>query len=209
MRPIWRFGILATTAIVVAHLLDGWAWQHLGRDGVYDRDLGRLLRIVGYYPVWVVMGVAVWLETRSRRNALLLALVPGVAGLVAEVLKLLLRRERPAPHDGAYLFRAFSDQPWSTKMIGLPSSHALVAFGGAWMLCKLYPRARVVWLLLAAGCALTRVQARAHFLSDVTVAAVAAWVVVELCWRRWGGESEIGSRESEVRSRESEVGCVS
>lgn len=197
MRPIWRFGVLATTAIVAAHLLDGWAWQNLGRDGVYAHDSGRLLRIVGYYPLWVLMGWAVWLETRSRRAGLLLALVPGLAGLAAEVLKLLLRRERPAPHDGAYVFRAFTDQPWSTKLIGLPSSHALVAFGGAWMLCKLYPRARVVWLLLAAGCALTRVQARAHFLSDVVVAAVAAWVVVELCWRKWGAAPEVAGHPAQ------------
>lgn len=186
MRPVWRFGAVALVAVVGAHLLDGWAWQHLGRDGVYDRDSGRLLRIVGYYPLWIALGAALWLQTRRRREALMLALVPGLGGLAAEILKLLLRRERPAPHDGAYLFRAFTDQPWSSKMLGLPSSHALVAFAGAWMLCKLYPRAWPIWVFLAAGCALTRVQARAHFLSDVTVAAIAAWVVVELCWRQWG-----------------------
>lgn len=186
MRPVWRFGIVAIVAIVGAHLLDGWAWQHLGRDGVYDNDRGRLFRIVGYFPLWLALGAALWLQTRRRGEALMLALVPGLAGLAAEVLKLLLRRERPAPHDGEYVFRAFTDQPWSTKMLGLPSSHALVAFAGAWMLCKLYPRATPVWLVLAGGCALTRVQARAHFLSDVTVAAVAAWVVVEICWRKWG-----------------------
>jgi membrane-associated phospholipid phosphatase len=186
MRPVWRFALLATTAIVIAHLLDGWAWVHLVRDGVYDTDRGRLLRVVGYYPLWILMGAALWLQSRDRRRGLLLILVPGVAGLAAEVLKLLLRRERPGPHDGAYVFRSFTDQPWSTKMLGLPSSHALVAFGGAWLLCRLYPRGWPIWLGLAAGCALTRVQARAHFLSDVTVAAVAAWVVVEFCWRRWG-----------------------
>jgi membrane-associated phospholipid phosphatase len=184
MRPIWRFVLTATLLIVLAHLLDGWAWAELGRTGVYDNDRGRLLRIIGYYPLWMVLGLAIWLETRNRRYGLLVALVPGVAGLVAEVLKILLRRERPGLHDGAYVFRAFSDQFWSTKQIGLPSSHALVAFAGAWSLVKLYPRARWVWVALAAGCALTRVQARAHFLSDVTVAAIAAWVVVEVVWRR-------------------------
>lgn len=186
MRQIWRYGGVATIAIVASMLLDGWAWQHLGRDGVYDHDFGRLLRVIGYYPLWVGMGIAVWLERRDRRRAALLALLPGVAGLFAELLKLVLRRERPAPHDGTYFFRPFTDQPWSTKMIGLPSSHAMVAFAGAWVLCRLFPRARVVWLLLAAGCAISRVQARAHFLSDVVVGAVASWMIVEFCWRRWG-----------------------
>ena len=198
MRPIWRFAATATVAIVVAHLLDGWAWAELGRAGVYDNDRGRLLRVIGYYPLWVILGLAVWLQTRDRRDALLLGLMPGVAGLVAEVLKVLLRRERPGLHDGAYVFRAFSDQFWSTKQIGLPSSHALVAFGGAWMLGKLYPRARWLWFALALGCGLTRVQARAHFLSDVVVAAVAAWVVIELGWR-WSGAAAARPQPSSSR----------
>lgn len=187
MRSVWRFALLATVAVVLAHLLDGWAWAHLTRDGVYDNDRGRMFRIVGYLPIWLLLGAALYLHGRDRRRALLLALVPAAGGLAAEVLKLLLRRERPAPHDGMYVFRSFLERPFSTSGLALPSSHALVAMSGAFILCRLYPRGWPVWILLGAGCALTRVQARAHFLSDVTVAAVAAWVVVELCWRRWGG----------------------
>ena len=184
-RP-WRVALLSIVLIVAAHLLDGWAWIHLVDGEVYGNDRGRLLRIVGYYPLWIALALALWLQTRDRRRALLLGIVPGVGGLAAEVLKLLLRRERPAPHDGEYVFRAFTERPFSTSGLALPSSHALVAFTGAWVLCRLYPRAWPVWLALATGCALTRVQAHAHFLSDVTVAAIAAWLVVELCWRRYG-----------------------
>lgn len=187
MSPRLRFLLIAVAAIVLAHLGDGWAYLHLVKDGVYDRDAGRLLRVIGYLPLWLVLAVALWLETRDRRRALLLAFAPALAGLAAEVLKILLRRERPNLHDGAYFFRPFADEFLKTKAIGLPSSHAMVAFGGAWILCRLYPKGWPVWVLLAAGCALTRVQARAHFLSDVTVAAVASWLVVWLMWRRWGG----------------------
>lgn len=192
MRSVRRFAVVAVVAVVLAHLLDGWAWVHLTRDGVYEQDRGRMFRIVGYLPVWLLLGAALYLQTRDRRRGLLVALVPAAGGLAAEVLKLLLRRERPAPHDGAYVFRSFLERPFSTSGLALPSSHSLVAMSGAFILCRLYPRAWPVWILFGAGCALTRVQARAHFLSDVTVAAVAAWVVVELCWRRWGeadGES--------------------
>ena len=38
---------------------------------------------------------------------------------------------------------------------------------------------------MAVGCAVTRVQARAHFLSDVVVAAVLAWITVALLWSRF------------------------
>ena len=93
---------------------------------------------------------------------------------------------------GEYFFRPFSESSFSTSGLALPSSHALVAFSGAFILCRLYPRAWPVWVLLAAGCALTRVQAHAHFLSDVTVAAVAAWFVVDVAWRAWGNEPTTG-----------------
>ena len=184
-RP-WRVALVCIAAIVVAHLLDGWAWVHLVDPEVYEHDRGRLLRVIGYYPLWIAMGLALWLQARDRRRALLLGLVPGIGGLAAEVFKLLLRRERPGPHDGEYFFRSFAERPFSTSGLALPSSHALVAFSGAFILCKLYPRAWPVWVALGAGCALTRVQAHAHFLSDVVTAAVAAWMVVEVCWTRFG-----------------------
>ena len=186
MRPTTRIVLLSALAIVLAHLGDQWAWLHLEQPGVYDHDLGRMLRVVGFLPIWLLLAVALWLQGGDRRRALLLGLTPALGGLAAEVLKILLRRERPGLHDGAYYFRPFSDRFWSTTDIGLPSSHAMVAFSGAWILCRLYPKAWPIWLLLAGGCALTRLQAHAHFLSDVAVAALAGYVVVALVWRRFG-----------------------
>lgn len=188
MRDILRALILSFLAVFLGHIGDNYAWLQLGQAGVYDHDLGRLFRIIGYLPLWLLLGVALWLQTRNRRRALLLALTPAVGGLVAEVLKILLRRERPGLHNGDYFYRPFADQPFYTRDIGLPSSHALVAFAGAWILCRLYPKGWPVWVLLAAGCAYSRVQAQAHFLSDVTVAAVAAYWVVAWIWSRWGDE---------------------
>jgi membrane-associated phospholipid phosphatase len=42
-------------------------------------------------------------------------------------------------------------------------------------------------MLLAAGCALTRVAAQAHFLSDVTLAAIAGLFIARLMWLWQGG----------------------
>ncbi len=193
--PRFRALALGAVAILVAHLLDGWAHIQWHADGVYDHDRGRMFRIVGYLPLWILLAVAWWLQTRQRRRAILIGLVPALGGLLAEVLKILLRRERPNLHDGAYVFRDFADQFWSTKAIGLPSSHALVAFSGAWMLTHIWPRAWPIWLLLAGGCAFTRVQAGAHFLSDVTVAAVAAYVMVQWIVARWDREDVPASAE--------------
>jgi membrane-associated phospholipid phosphatase len=88
-------------------------------------------------------------------------------------------------HAGEYGFRAFSERTWSTAGLALPSSHALVAFAGAAMLARLYPRARWVGYVLAAGCGVTRVLAHAHFLSDVVMAAGLGWVVAYVMTRRW------------------------
>ncbi len=187
-RSVW-LALVALVAIVAAHLGDRWAWHHLVARGVYDHDTGRMLRTIGYLPFWLIAGLALWLQSRDRRRALLLALTPGVAGLIDELLKILSQRERPGLHDGAYVFRSFTGAWWKTSDIGLPSSHAIVAFSAAWILCRLYPRASVVWIGLATGCAITRVAAQAHFLSDVTVAAVAGLVVAEGMWRRWGRRS--------------------
>lgn len=179
-----RFVVIALAATVGAHLLDPWAWQHLRYAEVYERDWGRAFRVMGYLPIWLLLSAALWLHAGDRRRAAWLAFTPALGGLLAEVIKLVIRRERPNLHGGEYVFRPFADQFMSSKAMGAPSSHALVAFAAAWLLCRYYPRASVVWLTLATGCALTRVLAGAHFLSDVVIAAVTAWLLVAVLWHR-------------------------
>lgn len=178
------FGILA---IALSHLLDPVGWQYFHLRGVYGDDFGRMLRVVGYVPVWVAVAVALVLHDaplgRARwwRGGMLVAGV-AAAGIAGELLKLLLRRERPRAHEGEYVFRAFSERPLSTGGLAWPSSHAIVAFGAAAILSRLFPRARIVFWALAWGCALSRVADGAHFVSDVVTAAVAAWLVVDRVW---------------------------
>ncbi len=197
-----RFRLVTTRAllagalcIAVACLLDHVAWRYAAYGAVYEKDWGRLLRSMGFLPTWLAGAAALLLHDRGRagdppggwwRRGLLLALAPAAAGLGAEVLKILLRRERPGLHDGAYAFRAYADHFWSTRDIGLPSSHAMVAGGAAAILSLLFPRTWPVWWLLAAGCALTRVLAHAHFLSDATVGLLAGALVARALWARWG-----------------------
>jgi undecaprenyl-diphosphatase len=114
-----------------------------------------------------------------------------MGGLLAEILKLILRRDRPRAHDGEYVFRAFSDRPFHSGGLALPSSHVLVAFSAAAMLARLFPRAAPVWFLLATGCAYTRVATRAHFVSDVMLAALVGFLVPVLLLRlRWAREPQ-------------------
>ncbi len=61
--------------------------------------------------------------------------------------------------------------------------HGAVAFGAAFMLWRLHPRAAPVWMALACGCGATRVLSRAHFVSDVVASAFVGFGVAWALWR--------------------------
>jgi membrane-associated phospholipid phosphatase len=181
----------SVAAIVVSLVADRWVFDHVQMARVYDEDWGRLLRIMGFLPTWLAIALGVWLHERgitehAKRRAWLIVASPIVAGIAAEILKLLLRRERPERHAGEYFFRSFGERTFSTGGLALPSSHTMVAFGGAAMLAYLFPRTRWLWFALAAGCGLSRILARAHFLSDVVVAAIAALATTAWLWKKFG-----------------------
>lgn len=174
--------------MTAAMLLDPWAYRHLVLPDVYEKDWGRMLRVAGFLPTWAVVSAGILLSgprdaaapAQRRLRALLPFIAGTIGGVAAELLKLLLRRERPVPHAGEYFFRDWSERTFSTGGLALPSSHALVAFSAAAILVRMYPRAAWLWYALAAGCAVTRVLARAHFLSDVVLAGLAGWAVAAI-----------------------------
>ena len=190
--PPTRLILAAILAVASSFMLDRWAYDHVVYARVYDQDWGRLLRVLGFLPTWGIAALALWMHERgimahAKRRALLLVASPAVSGIAGELLKLVFRRERPQAHDGAYYFRPFTERPFSTSGLALPSSHTIVAFGAAAMLAYLFPRARWLWFALAAGCAVSRLLARAHFLSDTVVAGLVALTTTALLWRRFGG----------------------
>ena len=195
-RTLWiRWLLTSVVAIAAAHLLDEFAWRSMRVPSVYDKDWGRLLRSMGFLPTWLLIALAWWLQVHEpaqrRRGTWLLVLAPTLGGGAAELLKLLVRRLRPDPEAFGYAFRSFAEAPLSNRGMGMPSSHTLVAFAGAFALARLFPRARWVFYALAAGCGLSRVMATAHYLSDTVVAACVAWAVVALVWTRLSAPSPV------------------
>jgi membrane-associated phospholipid phosphatase len=186
--PLLRAVAVAAAALILAHLLDGLAFRYLRIDDVYGSDPGRLLRVMGFAPTWLIAATALALHAQipvrrlMRSAAGLLALAPALGGIFAELVKLLVRRGRPGEL-GEYVFRAYTERPLSTGGLGFASSHAGVAFAAAFALSRIFPRAWIVWWSLAWGCGLTRVAAGAHFLSDVVGAAVLGWLAGWLVWR--------------------------
>ena len=192
-RGAWTALAITIVATAATFLVDKGVYDLFHAPTVYDKDFGRLLRVMGFAGTWVFLAVAVGLhEGRdpahravARRRAWLLFWSPVIAGALAEVLKVVIRRERPGLNDGLYGFRPWDERTWSAAGLAFPSSHAAVAFGGAAILARLFPRARWVGYALAVGCGATRVLARAHFVSDVVLAAGLGWLSAWLLWRRF------------------------
>jgi len=188
-----RFLVMSVIVLVAAHLLDGWAYVHLSAPTFHDSEFGRWFRVFGFLPVWLTAVVLFVLHDWPRgtpgargpaywRGLFVLGSVLA-AGVLAEVLKIVLRRERPWSHDGAYVFRPWSPEPFYTGGLALPSSHVLIAAAGCLALAKLFPRTRFVWYAFIVACAFSRVASRAHFLSDVSLAALGGIVVSALMWK--------------------------
>lgn len=176
-------------AIAVDPLIEQWgnARGHFGQNS----DLMRLLRVAGYALTWSAIALClVLIDLRARvrgwwdRGAMLMLSMLSSAA-AAELIKLIVRRERPhdALKDGFYFeFRSFLDGPLSSSGIGFPSSHAAVAFGGAFMLARVAPGSGPVVIAWACGCAASRVLAGAHYTSDVVGSAAVGYACCALLW---------------------------
>ena len=183
---IVRNVIIAIALSALSMLADGWVADHVRFGRVYETDWGRMLRNFGYLPFWLLAASAMALHDRESREwwrrGALLAGAPTAAGIVGELLKILVRRMRPPAVGNAYEFRAWSDHPFSSRGLGFPSSHAVVAFGAAAILARLFPRAKWVWYAAATGCAISRLLAHAHYVSDVVAAAFIGIGIATLLW---------------------------
>lgn len=194
-RSAWRRRLAWAAAVVVPlvvlHLLDRELWRALrveDKPRLERQDWYRLLRIAGYVPTWIVLGLGVWLATRrSARDpgqaaaGVLLPIAAGLAGLAAELLKLVLARERPG-ETGEHIYRGLFAGLADGSNLGLPSSHAAVAFGAAFLVCRAWPAACGPALLLASGCGLSRVLVGAHFVTDTALAAVVGYAAAAWVW---------------------------
>lgn len=175
-----RLGVFLTlllAGLLVAIALDGLAYRHIDWPRP-RRDLHNLFRLTGYLPTIVVLGAALSLiDRRHLPRACHILLSAAAAGLVAELLKAIVGRERPITNDGINVFKPFLHGFVDSSNLAFPSSHVAVAFGAAWMASLFYPRGRWLFLALAVGCALSRLAAKAHWLSDCYAAAVLAYLI--------------------------------
>jgi len=180
---------------------------------IESKDWYRTLRVAGYLGTWLIVAALFWTHdtaatrkhlkpTPATQNAtspdgwwrrgifpLAAALLAGAA---AEALKPLVGRYRPNatppntdPIEGTHVFAPFADRlaAFSQNDLGMASSHAAVAFAAAAAVGLMLPLTRPILYALAAGCAMTRIIAGAHFLSDTAVAAILGIAAAHLLWK--------------------------
>lgn len=180
--------VVAVIVLLVATFLDAPIARAMARHPFgYSFDLYTLLRLAGYLPLWAIVSLAFaaidapngWRAVWARGGVLFLAVTIG--GALAEVLKMLVRRQRPSADLTGYVFRPWHESPFSSGGLGWPSSHTAVAFAAVFVLCRLHPRATPVWLLIGIGCAFSRLTNNLHFLSDVAGGAMVGYIAARGC----------------------------
>ena len=164
------------------------------RVGSVPSELNRFLhQMEGFgtvYGVAVILLTAGVLSPELRPRLGRVAACAVSAGLLANVGKLLVARERPKSlradlDHAATLSETMPD--WNTSMLfdsavqSFPSAHTAVAVAFAFALSQLLPRGRTVFFTLAGCVGLQRIVSLHHFPSDVLVGA-AVGLLVGVAW---------------------------
>lgn len=143
----------------------------------------RLAETFGHFYGVLAIVISIAIVRRSWRDGVQLGLIVGAAGIAANLIKLMVGRQRPYA-----LSQAFSDEalpgfvgwfpawlqdsiPWGHALQSFPSGHTAAAAALAYGLSRLWPHASPWFVILAALAAGQRMVAAAHFLSDVLVGA--------------------------------------
>lgn len=191
------------------------AFQH--ETGVGDGKWGMMFKSFGFLPFWLLVCFALGLGAEGGRGepmrgrALLVAVSAAASGLIAELLKRIVGRERPwvgpalpegvtpemalaqgipVREIGDTVHKPFMHAWVDDHNLGFPSSHVAVAFGAALLAIRFWPGAWAPLLIGALGCAWQRLATGAHFLTDayagVAIAwVVSAWIAGRMSDRRW------------------------
>jgi membrane-associated phospholipid phosphatase len=192
-RPIVRGGwvlcgvfvLLGFAALAVDPQVAQWC-----RAGRLPGDLQKLLNLAevfGHGAGVTMVLLAVWILDPARRWGFArLAVTTYGAGLIADLLKLVIARTRPRAFDFAQgvldsFGQVFAWGAGGSNQQSFPSAHIATALGLAFGLTWLYPRGRWFFAALAMMVAGQRIASGAHFPSDVSWGAAIGCAVAILC----------------------------
>lgn len=208
-RSRLTFVSVALLGLVVTVLLDNALFRaaYVGPDQiglVESKAWYQILRQTGDVRTWLIVASAIFAHAfwrafggnapRIRLGGIItIALAPMISGLVAEILRAVIGRERPLSISGdsagefqGHVWRgAFAGiyhngQWFDSSNLGLPSSHAAVAMAGAIATARAFPGSGFVLVPIALGCGITRMLSGRHFSSDVFLGIIVGWAIGSL-----------------------------
>lgn len=189
----------------------------LCRAGCLPGDVRKLVVLAevfahGVGVACILLTVVVLDRTRLRTLPRLIACAFG-AGLMANVVKMVVIRVRPRDNQFASVWETFQgwfplftsenlDRAFDSNLQSFPSAHTATAVGLAVALGTLYPRGRWLFACFAALAAMQRIEVNAHFLSDVMAGAAIGCLAAALCYSqrtlgKWFDRIELASAENE------------
>lgn len=168
----------------------------------------------------ISIAFVIWVFDPPKRPTLpVLVVALLISGTVNEPIKQIAGRVRPefsvaanpgnmrhieefiTTHPGTPVKAARRDQwlllqphrPYfNPDFVSFPSGHSNASFAVAAYLCAVYGRGRILWLVLAAGCALARVRFSRHFHEDVLFGGALGWICAQWVFS-WQWPMTLGS----------------
>jgi membrane-associated phospholipid phosphatase len=174
--------VLATVALAIDLPVAQYLKAHPLRG-----ELARIVRLSEVFgwggTVTILIFTAAALDSRGWRVLLPLAASSLGSGLIADGLKLLIARWRPSAMPpscdsvsdtfiGWWPLLGGSGGAHGHAIQSFPSAHSATAAGLAAALAMLYPRGRWLFAAFAALAMFQRIEAQAHWCSDVLAGAV-------------------------------------
>lgn len=173
-----------TSFLIVDHPLSSYLKAHRLKG-----ELSNLFQAAEHfgtpYGATLIL-VTMWIilpETRRRVSRIAAGAI--AAGLVADLIKLLVTRLRPGVFDFAEPIQAsvigfFQFGAGGSRHQSFPSAHTAFAIAFAVLLGDLFPKARIWFLGIGALVALQRVTTSAHYPSDVFAGAAVGWITASI-----------------------------
>lgn len=155
------------------HKLPGELREFIDAAEHFGTPYGQLLGLL------CVAAATGWQERRVVR----IFLGTSIAGLAANVVKLLIARTRPRAFDfdTAGILEGFVGLlplgMGGSSIQSFPSAHTASAFGFAALLTWAFPRGRNTFIVLGLLVGIHRISTSAHYPSDVFVGAAVGWLV--------------------------------
>ena len=194
MRNVYLLGAMLALAALLALAIDAPVARFCiaGRVAKWVEEPLMIAEAFAHLFGVALIVLAVWvLDVAGRRAVLRLSACVFGAGLLADVVKMMVHRTRPKQFDyAANIWESFGGwfawqddfgELFHRNIQSFPSGHSTIAAGLAVGLAFCYPRGRWLFAVLAILACSQRIVAAAHFVSDVFAGAALGCLFAAIC----------------------------